>query len=357
MAAIDCVTNAQSIAVYFESIPEHILIQLDPNRRKDMVDLFMAGKPAVTRTKFGGPAELVSLNEKYLKIEIAENSIIEMALLGDTAQYIGVIKTICAPACDSEIEFYTTTWSPITSISVDKPGLKDFLYNIDGYGNGPLKPTWDGGNNIKNKNKIVEKSISGDSQDNQASEDLDSDIEMVSDEKLELQEIKDNIKGYPFYVHYAIKANANPKILEIIKESGFGIDCVSGGELKASLDAGIESNKIVFAGVAKTDKEIIAGLEANIECFNVESINELENINELAKERNLIANIAIRINPNIDANTHKYITTGLNENKFGINLEQLDSTITSALNMENINLCGIHFHIGSQLTDLDPFVK
>ena len=194
MAAIDCVTNAQSIAVYFESIPEHILIQLDPNRRKDMVDLFMAGKPAVTRTKFGGPAELVSLNEKYLKIEIAENSIIEMALLGDTAQYIGVIKTICAPACDSEIEFYTTTWSPITSISVDKPGLKDFLYNIDGYGNGPLKPTWDGGNNIKNKNKIVEKSISGDSQDNQASEDLDSDIEIVTDEKLELQEIKDNRK-------------------------------------------------------------------------------------------------------------------------------------------------------------------
>ncbi|MEG2820708.1 MAG: diaminopimelate decarboxylase [Muribaculaceae bacterium] len=168
-------------------------------------------------------------------------------------------------------------------------------------------------------------------------------------------EIKQCIDGYPFKVHYAVKANANPKILSIIKNSGFGIDCVSGGELKASLDAGFNNDYIVFAGVAKTDKEIIAGLDANIMCFNVESKNELEVINDLAKLKGKIANIAIRVNPNIDAHTHHYITTGLSENKFGIDLALLDNIIKYALQLKNINLCGLHFHIGSQILSLEPF--
>ncbi len=170
-----------------------------------------------------------------------------------------------------------------------------------------------------------------------------------------LAEINRCTKGLPYHVHYAIKANANAGLLEVIRQEGLGIDCVSGGELKAALAAGFEPRKIVFAGVAKTDKEIRAGLEAGIQCFNVESINELEVINELAKEYGTKANVAIRINPNIDAHTHKYITTGLNENKFGISLEMLDDVISKALKMDGIELSGIHFHIGSQITENGPF--
>ena len=170
-----------------------------------------------------------------------------------------------------------------------------------------------------------------------------------------LAEINRCTKGLPYHVHYAIKANANAGLLEVIRQEGLGIDCVSGGELKAALAAGFEPRKIVFAGVAKTDKEIRAGLEAGIQCFNVESMNELEVINELAKEYGTKANVAIRINPNIDAHTHTYITTGLNENKFGISLEMLDDVISKALKMDGIELSGIHFHIGSQITENGPF--
>lgn len=171
-----------------------------------------------------------------------------------------------------------------------------------------------------------------------------------------LAEIKRCTEGKPFHVHYAIKANANPGILSAIRKAGFGIDCVSGGELAAALNAGVENKKIVFAGVAKTDKEILAGLDANILCFNVESLNELEVIDELARQQGKVATVAIRVNPNVDAHTHAYITTGLNENKFGINLEMLDDVICKALAMKNINLCGLHFHIGSQITENGPFV-
>lgn len=173
--------------------------------------------------------------------------------------------------------------------------------------------------------------------------------------KRTLQEINDSIKGYPYKVHYAIKANANPGILEVIRESGLGVDCVSGGELKASLAAGFDPKKIVFAGVAKTDKEINAGLDAGILCFNVESFNELEIINELAGRKGLVARIAVRINPNINAHTHHYITTGLNENKFGVSMELLDRFVKLALELPNVNLNGIHFHIGSQIQDLTSF--
>lgn len=173
--------------------------------------------------------------------------------------------------------------------------------------------------------------------------------------KKTLHEINESLKGYPYKVHYAIKANANPGILEIIREAGLGVDCVSGGELKASLNAGFDPKKIVFAGVAKTDKEINAGLDAGILCFNVESFNELEIINGLAGKKGLVAGIAVRINPNINAHTHHYITTGLSENKFGVSMELLDRFVKRALELPNINLNGIHFHIGSQIEDLTSF--
>ena len=157
------------------------------------------------------------------------------------------------------------------------------------------------------------------------------------------------------HVHYAMKANANPRILALVKEAGMGVDCVSGGEISAALEAGFEGSKIMFAGVGKADKEIELALEANIRCFNVESLPELININEIAKRKSVMARVAVRVNPNIDAHTHHYITTGVNGNKFGIELEDLDEFVNTALVSENIDLCGVHFHIGSQILDKEPF--
>ena len=117
-----------------------------------------------------------------------------------------------------------------------------------------------------------------------------------------------------YHIHYAVKANANPEILKLIAASGIGADCVSGGEIKAALEAGFPAKKIVFAGVGKADWEIEYALEKKIFCFNVESAEELSVIEELAKKKENIASIALRINPNIDAHTHEYITTGLSEN-------------------------------------------
>ena len=158
-----------------------------------------------------------------------------------------------------------------------------------------------------------------------------------------------------FHVHYAVKANANHKILSIIRENGLGADCVSGGEIKASLAAGFPAKKIVFAGVGKADWEINLGLDNDIFCFNVESAAELEVINELAGAKNKVASVALRINPEVDAHTHAYITTGLKENKFGINLSQLDSVLDLFETLKNVKLIGLHFHIGSQITDLTSF--
>ena len=141
---------SQSIAVYFEVIPEHILMQLDPNRRKDMIDMFQAGRPATAKTRFGGTAEVIALTDNYLKIELSKSSMVEMAMLGDTAHYIGVIRTVCAPACDSEIEFYTTTWEPITDINIAKPLLENFLVNKI-----QPKETWDGGRNINYRERTI----------------------------------------------------------------------------------------------------------------------------------------------------------------------------------------------------------
>lgn len=170
-----------------------------------------------------------------------------------------------------------------------------------------------------------------------------------------LAEINKQTAGFPFDVHYALKANVNPQVLKTIQQAGLGADCVSGGEVQAALDAGIAPSKIVFAGVGKADWEINLGLDNNILCFNVESIPELEVINELAAAKGKTAQVALRINPNVSANTHHYITTGLNENKFGINLSELDKVTDIVKTLSNIKLIGIHFHIGSQITDLTPF--
>ena len=139
-----------------------------------------------------------------------------------------------------------------------------------------------------------------------------------------------------YHVHYAVKANANPTILSIIKEAGLGADCVSGGEVEAALKAGFAPEKIVFAGVGKSDWEITLALEAGISCFNVESIPELENINRIAKEMNKCASVALRINPNVDAHTHSYITTGLSENKFGIDITLIDKVLDKLTELKKL---------------------
>jgi diaminopimelate decarboxylase len=160
---------------------------------------------------------------------------------------------------------------------------------------------------------------------------------------------------YGYHVHYAVKANANPKIMKLIQSYGFGSDCVSGNEITRSLETGFSADKIVYAGVGKSDREIITALEAGIFCFNCESIPEIELINELAEQTNKVARIAIRINPNVNANTHHYITTGIEENKFGINRWEFDSVLETLEKSENIKLEGLHFHIGSQITDTEVF--
>lgn len=158
-----------------------------------------------------------------------------------------------------------------------------------------------------------------------------------------------------FCVHYAVKANANPKILRIIREAGLGADCVSGGEIDASVKAGFPSSKIVFAGVGKSDWEINLGLDNDIFCFNVESIPELEVINELAAAKDKVARVAFRLNPNVGAHTHANITTGLAENKFGIDMRDMLKVIEEARSMSNLKVVGLHFHIGSQILDMSDF--
>jgi diaminopimelate decarboxylase len=178
------------------------------------------------------------------------------------------------------------------------------------------------------------------------------DVELL---KETLNIIKNEADKYNYLIHYAVKANANPRILSIIAENGLGADCVSGGEILAALEAGIPAERIVFAGVGKADWEINTGLDNDIFCFNVESLAELNVINGLAAVKGKVASIALRINPDIDAHTHAKITTGTKENKFGINLGQLNAVIDDLLQMKHVKLIGIHFHIGSQITDLSSF--
>ena len=158
-----------------------------------------------------------------------------------------------------------------------------------------------------------------------------------------------------FVVRYAVKANANPKILLAIRQAGLGADCVSGGEIEASLKAGFPSSKIVYAGVGKSDWEINLGLDNDIFCFNVESIPELEVINELAAAKGKVARVAFRLNPNVGAHTHANITTGLAENKFGIAMRDMESVIAEASKLHHVKFVGLHFHIGSQILDMGDF--
>lgn len=170
-----------------------------------------------------------------------------------------------------------------------------------------------------------------------------------------LDAINAESKKYGYHVHYAVKANANPTILQMICSANLGADCVSGGEVRAAIEAGFPSDKIVFAGVGKVDWEIELALDNDIFCFNVESEPELENINDLASQKNKIARVALRINPNVDAHTHSYITTGLNENKFGFSIESLPQVVVLLKKLSNVKLVGLHFHIGSQITDMSAF--
>lgn len=166
---------------------------------------------------------------------------------------------------------------------------------------------------------------------------------------------KNEADKYGFHLHYAVKANFNEPILKLIAEKGFGADCVSGREVESAVNVGFNANEVVFAGVGKSDREINSALDLNIFCFNCESIQEIEVINELAAAKGKKAQIALRINPNVNANTHKYITTGLSENKFGINMWELDDVLNVLEKSANIELIGLHFHIGSQITDLTSF--
>ena len=170
---------------------------------------------------------------------------------------------------------------------------------------------------------------------------------------LDLVKKESELSGYK--VHYAVKANSNPRILKIISSYGFGADCVSWNEIACAIDSGFNPSEIMFAGVGKTDKDIVAALRQDIFCFNCESIPEIEVIDQLASKHNKTARIALRINPYIEAHTHKYITTGIEESKFGINTWELEEVVKRLSGLNNTRLIGMHFHIGSQITLMSVF--
>ncbi|MDR1408511.1 MAG: diaminopimelate decarboxylase [Tannerella sp.] len=170
-----------------------------------------------------------------------------------------------------------------------------------------------------------------------------------------LDTLQRELDRYGYHQHYAVKANANPRILAEIARRGMGADCVSGGEIRAALDAGFAPGRIVFAGVGKADWEINLGLERDIACFNVESLAELHVLDALAAAKGKTASAALRINPDVDAHTHEKITTGRRENKFGINTSLLPGVLDALGAMRHVRFTGIHFHIGSQITDLYVF--
>lgn len=173
--------------------------------------------------------------------------------------------------------------------------------------------------------------------------------------KSTLDELKEASNQYGYHVHYAMKANVNLDVLKLISSYDIGADCVSGTEILRAKETGFSSEHIVFAGVGKSDEEIVTALNEDIFCFNCESIQEIEVINELAIQAGKVAQIAIRLNPDVDAQTHAYITTGLNENKFGINSVQLEEVIEVINRCKHISLIGLHFHIGSQIETMEPF--
>lgn len=170
-----------------------------------------------------------------------------------------------------------------------------------------------------------------------------------------LQRVKESSERYGFDVHFAVKANANRKILTRIASFGLGADCVSGNEVELAIKCGFKPNRIVFAGVGKTDPEIESALDSNIFCFHSESVQELIVINEFAAKRSIVAKVALRLNPDVKANTHHHITTGMIENKFGLSLEEVIEAKEVLPSLKYIKLIGLHYHIGSQITDLEVF--
>lgn len=162
-------------------------------------------------------------------------------------------------------------------------------------------------------------------------------------------------RKHQFHIHYALKANVNREILQPIAEAGFGADCVSGNEVLRALEAGFSPDKVVFAGVGKSDKEIRTALAHDIFCFNVESVEELQVINELAAQAGKIATVALRVNPLVEVNTHHYITTGTAENKFGIPPRDFDTLLQLLPQLSHVKVVGLHTHIGSQICDMDNF--
>jgi len=170
-----------------------------------------------------------------------------------------------------------------------------------------------------------------------------------------LEVLKKAVDKYGYNVHYAVKANANPRILQVISSYGFGADCVSGNEVSKAIECGFPASKVVFAGVGKSDPEIVNALNHDIFCFNCESIQELEVINEIAGSMGKTANVALRLNPGIDAHTNKCINTGLADSKFGIDFNKMEEVVRIALSLKNIKLKGLHYHIGSQILDPEPY--
>jgi len=161
---------------------------------------------------------------------------------------------------------------------------------------------------------------------------------------------------HPHLICYAVKANSNIGILNVMAKLGSGFDIVSQGELERVLEAGGEASKVVFSGVAKSRAEIMRALEVGIRCFNVESIAELHHINQIAGEMGKIAPISLRVNPDVDAHTHPYISTGLKENKFGVSVDEAREVYKLAATLPHVKITGMDCHIGSQLTELQPFL-
>ena len=159
-----------------------------------------------------------------------------------------------------------------------------------------------------------------------------------------------------YHVHYALKANANPRLLEVIQQAGLGADCVSGGEVQRAIEAGFPADKVVYAGVGKSDREILLALQHDIFCFNVESIPELQVINELAEREGKVARVCLRINPDVEAHTHTHIVTGMAENKFGIALADMMTVVEMVNELPHVSFEGLHFHIGSQITNMQDYV-
>lgn len=170
-----------------------------------------------------------------------------------------------------------------------------------------------------------------------------------------LEVLRSAVDKYGYNMHYAVKANANPRILRTISSYGFGADCVSGNEVVRAVECGFPANKVVFAGVGKSDIEIETALKLGIFCFNCESVQEIEVINEIANRLSKTANVALRLNPGIDAHTNKRINTGLADSKFGIDFNKMEDTVRKVQNLKNIKLVGLHFHIGSQILDTEPY--